>query len=51
MSSYNYDYLSKSAVGGSSFGFKKSPNKYIYQETRPDEIQYLEKSMASPTRK
>lgn len=47
----NYDYLSKSSVGPSSMTFKKSPNKYVYSESRPEEIPYMEKSMTSPSRK
>lgn len=37
----NYDYLSKSSVGPSSMTFKKSPNKYGYSESRPEEIPYM----------
>lgn len=51
MRTENYDYLSKSSVGPSSMTFKKSPNKYGYTELKPEEVSYMEKSMASPSRK
>lgn len=47
----NYDYLSKSSVGPSSMSFKKSPNKYLYSDSKADDVPYMEKSMASPSRK